>query len=170
MAERNLIIDRQKFSYEGLFNPAELYNVIQSWFFEKAWDWYEELNHEEVTPEGKQIRLVLEPWKSVTDYYKLIIAMKVIMSDLKEVEVEKNGETLRLHHGLVKITFDGIVLSDRNDLWTEKPFYWLITILKEKYFLRHHFDKMEIWVKSDLDDLQQKIKTYLNTFKYTYQK
>jgi len=167
--ERDLIVDHLKFSYEGLFNPAELYNLISSFFFEKGWDWYEKLNQELITPSGKQISIVLEPWKSVSDFYKLIIRVKLNMTDLKEVEVESEGTTLRLHHGSVKITFDAYVLSDRHGIWTSKPLLWLFTILSQKYWFKGHFNKMETWVKSDLDDLYTKIKGYLNTFKYTYQ-
>ncbi len=169
MAERNLVVDHLKFSYEGLFNPAELYNVISSYFYEKGWDWYEKTSQEQVTSTGKQIRLVLEPWKSATDYYKLVIRIKINMTDLKEVEVESNGETLRLHHGMVKIIFDAYVLSDRHGEWTNSPLLWIMTILSQKYLFRKHYEKMETWVKSDLEDLHQKVKNYLNVSKYTYQ-
>ena len=167
--ERYLIIDHLKFSYEGLFNASELYNVISTWFFEKGWDWYEKMNQEQITATGKQIWIELEPWKSSTDYYKLIMHIKINMIDIKEVEVEHNGEALRLNQGNVKITFDGYVLSDRKNKWAQKPLYWFLSIVFEKYFFRNHVEKLETWLKSDVDDLYHKIKNYLNVFKYTYQ-
>lgn len=169
MPERELIVDHLKFSYEGLFNPAELYNVINSWFFEKGWDWYEKMNEEQITPTGKQIYLVLEPWKSSSDFYKITIKIKLIMTDLKEVEVEQEGQTLRLHHGLVRITYDAYVIMDRFGTWTHKPLLWLFTIISQKYFFSDHFKRFQTWVESDLDDLNHKIKSYLNVYKYTYQ-
>ena len=87
MAERTLIVDHLKLSYEGLFNAAELYNLIASWFYEKGWDWYEKVNQEQVTPAGRQILLVLEPWKSSSDFNKLKMAIRVIMSDVKDIEI-----------------------------------------------------------------------------------
>ena len=72
MVERDLVIDHLKFSYEGLFNASELYNLISNWFYDKGWDWYERMNQEQITSAGKQIKLVLEPWKCVSDYYKLV--------------------------------------------------------------------------------------------------
>ena len=168
MAERKLIIDRLKFSYEGLFNVAELYALISSWFYEKGWDWHERVNEELVTSEGKQIRLVLEPWKSVSDFYKLEMHIMVHFINVKDVEIEQDGQVLNLSQGLVRILFDAYVISDRNGQWSEKPVYWLLTVLSQKYFFRSHFEKMEIWLKSDVDDLYQKIKNYLNVFKYTY--
>lgn len=169
MGERKLIIDHLKFSYEGLFNVNELYSVISTWFYEKGWDWYEKMNQEQVTPEGRQIRMILEPWKSVSNFYKLIMHIQILLIDVKEVDVENKGEGLRVNQGVVRITFDAYVMSDRSGLWTSKPFYWFFTILSQKYFFKDHFAKMEAWIKSDVDDLHNKIKNYLNVFKYSYQ-
>jgi len=168
MPERTLVVDHLKFSYEGLFNAAELYNVISTFFFEKGWDWYEKLNQEQITPEGKQVNIVFEPWKNVSDYYKLVTKIVFNLTDLKEVEVEHEGKTIRLNQGMVKITFDGYVIGDRKKKWT-KPFFWFLTVILEKYFFHEHLAKFETWIKSDIDDLLYKIKTYLNVYKYTYQ-
>jgi len=168
MAERTLVVDHLKFSYEGLFNAAEVYNLISSFFFEKGWDWYEKINQEQVTPEGKQIRMVLEPWKSSSDFYKLVISIKLNMADVKDVEVEHENKSLKLNQGKINLTFDGYVVSDRHGVWTDTPFRWFLTIISQKYFFKDHFNKLETWVKSDIDDLHGKIKNYLNVFKYTY--
>ncbi|MBI2662278.1 hypothetical protein HYX11_02355 [Candidatus Woesearchaeota archaeon] len=169
MSERTLVVDHLKLSYEGLFNASELYNIISSWFYEKGWDWYEKMNQELVTPSGKQIRWLFEPWKNISDYYKLVMAIKIHILDVKQVEVEHEGQKIKLDHGVIRITFDGYVVSDRKGKWTNKPFTWFLSIIFEKYFFREHYSKFELWIKSDVDDLHQKIKSYLNVFKYTYQ-
>jgi len=169
MAERTLIIDQLKFGYDGLFNAAELHNLIAGWFFEKGWDWNEKMSEEQITPDGKQVRLVLEPWKSATDYHKLRIQIKLNMIDLKEVEIDHKNEKLRLDHGKVRMILNAYVLSDRNDWYASNPFMWFLSIIAEKYFFRHHFAKLERWLESDVEDLHGKIKSYLNVFKYTYQ-
>jgi hypothetical protein len=168
MGERHLIIDHLKFSYEGLFNVAELYNVISSFFFEKGYDWYEKLNQEQITSEGKQIRIVFEPWKNISNYYKLVISIKLNLIDVKDIEVEKEKELLKINQGLVRITFDGYVVSDRFDEWTNQPFYWFLSVIFEKYFFKDNLAKAETWLKNDVDDLHEKIKNYLNVFKYSY--
>lgn len=169
MGERRLVIDHLKFSYDGLFNVNELYSVISTWFFEKGYDWREHMNQELVTAEGRQIRLILEPWKSVTQFYKLIVNIHLNLIDIKEVEVEHNGKALQLSQGQVRMTIDGYVMSDRSGTWTNKPFYWFLTIIGQKYFFRDHFSRMEAWLKSDVDDMHNKVKNYLNVMKYTYQ-
>lgn len=169
MSDRTIVLDHLKFSYEGLFNASELYALIPEFFYNRNWDWHERVNEEIVTPEGKQIKLVFEPWKNTGDYYKIKVRIKMNLTDIKEVEVKHDGETLRLNQGLVKITFDAFVINDRKDLWTEKPFYWFLTIIFDRYFFKQHFQKYEQWVKHDVDELLYKIKSFLNTYKYSYQ-
>ena len=174
MSERHLIVDHLKFSYEGLFNATEIYNLIVSFFYEKGWDYHEKMNQELITPSGKQITLILLPWKSSSDYYKLQIKLKVHLIDIKDVEVEHQGQNLKINQGLLRMTIDGYVLSDRNNAWSFDPkekksvWYWLFSLLMEKYFFHNHFRKFETWVKSDIDDLLIKLKSYLNTYKYSY--
>lgn len=165
MAERTLVVDHLKLSYEGVFNPDELYNIIASFFFEKGWDWHERMNELQSTPEAKHIRMVFEPWKNISDYYKIAVKIRVIISDARKVELDKD---LNVSKGDIKIIFDGFVIGDRNDEWSDKPFLWFLSIIFEKYFFRNHYKKAETWIKSDMEDLHQKIKTYLNTFKYLY--
>ena len=168
MAERYLVVDRLKFSYEGLFNAAELYNLIASWFYEKGWDWYEKINDEQVTPRGKQITILLEPSKSTSDYYKLQMRIRLHMVDVKDVEVDHEGKVLRLNHGLVRVTFDGYIFADRKDQWSSSPVYWFLSLIFDNYLFKKYFERMDTWIKSDIDDLHDKIKNYLNVFKYSY--
>ncbi len=169
MADRTIVVNHLKFGYEGLFNVAELYELIASWFYEKGWDWYEKMNQEQITPEGKQIRVILEPWKTITDYYKITIRLKLHCVNLRDVEVEKDGKTIRLSQGQVRILIDGYVISDKEGLWTTKPFWWLFSYIIENYLFPSHLNKAKRWIESDAENLHQKIKTYLNVFKYNYQ-
>ncbi len=166
MTERTLVVDQTKLAYEGLFDLAELYRLIDSWFYERGWDKYEHINQEIQTGSGRQIRLVLEPWKCISDYFKLIIRIKANFRDVKEVEIEKDGKKIRLNQGEIKIIFDGYVVSDRQGKWNDKPFWWFLSIIFNKFIFKEQFNRAERWLLSDLDDLHQRIKSFLNIYKY----
>jgi hypothetical protein len=166
MTELYLVVDHLKFSYEGLFDAGELYSVISSWFFEKKYDWYEKLNQEQVTPKGKQIRIILEPWKNVSDYYKLQIRVKLHMHDINDVEVEIDKQKVKLNHGVIRITYDGYLIADRHGRWNNKPFMWFLSLIFDKYFFKDYFRKFKTWVEGDVEDLHEKVKNYLNVHKY----
>lgn len=168
MAERYLVIDRLKLSYEGLFNADELHALISSFFYEKGYDWYEKMNQVIVTPSGKQIRMILEPWKNISDYYKLIVSIKINIVDLINADVQIDNAIIKTNQGTLRIIFDGFVVSDRKNKWSEKPLFWFLSIIFEKYFFKEHYQKAETWIKSDVEDLHAKIKTYLNSFTHAY--
>ena len=168
MVERYLVVDRLKLSYEGLFNLDELHNLISSFFYEKGYDWYEKMNQVIVTPQGRQMHIILEPWKNISDYYKLIVSIKINVADLKEVEVQADKSVIRTGQGSLRMIFDGYVISDRKNKWGEKPLYWFMSMMFEKYFFKEHYQKAETWLKSDVEDLHNKIKSYLNSFTHAY--
>jgi len=168
MSERYIVVDHLKFSYEGLFNLAEFYNIIPTWFYDKGYDWYEKMNQELVTPKGKQIKLVLEPWKNVGDYNTIIMNIKIYLTDVKDVEIQHDKKTLQLNKGLIRITYDAYVVSDRFDRFVGNPLMWFMSVMADKYFYRSFYKRFETWIKSDVDDLHEKIKNYLNVYKYQY--
>lgn len=168
MSERRIIIDQLKFSYEGLFNLDELYTLIVQWFYEKGWDWYEKINQEQVTETGKHVRIILEPWKNISDYQKEQIKIKLLFTDVKEVDVELDGKSIRMHQGLLKIVFDGYLITDRKGWYKNNIFWWWITYLMDTIFMREHYEKGETWVESDVQEIYEKIKTYLNAYNYHY--
>ncbi len=168
MVERYLVIDRLKLTYEGLFNVDELHNLISSFFYEKGYDWYEKMNQVMVTPSGKQMQIILEPWKNISEYYKLIVSIKINIIDLKDAEVRMGNSVLKTNQGTLRMVFDGHVISDRKSKWSQKPLYWFLSILFEKYLFKEHYGKAERWLKNDVEDLHSKIKTYLNSFTHAY--
>jgi len=168
MAETRLVVDQLKMSYEGLFNTTELYALINSWFYDRNWDWYEKMNQEQITPTGKQIRIILEPWKNYSDYYRGLIQVKIYITDLKDVDVELEGQNLRMGQGEVKIIINGYIRTDRKSKWTKQPFYWFLSIIADHYLFKQHFHKLERWIEMDIEDLHGKIKKYLNTFQHKF--
>ncbi|MBR9682911.1 hypothetical protein GOV03_00015 [Candidatus Woesearchaeota archaeon] len=166
MTEKNLIVDHTLLSYEGLFDLAELYRLIESWFYEKGWDKHERMNQEQITAEGKQIRIVLEPFKNITDYFKLIMKIKINFNNVTDVEIEHEGQKKKLQQGEVKMVFDGYILSDRQGRWNDKPLWWFLSIIFHKYIFKGQYTKAELWLKSDVEDVYQRVKSFLNVYRY----
>ncbi len=168
MPEQTFVIDQLKFSYEGLFSISEVFNMVVGFFKERKYDWYEKVNQEQITPYGKQVRYVFEPWKSITDYYKIIVRMKIHFTDVKDVEVEHEGKVLHLQQGLVHIIIDAYVISDAGGAWASKPFYWLLVLLRDNYFHSQYYNKATRWVEKDVELLHKEIKNYFNVFNYSF--
>ena len=91
MAERNYVVEQLGLKYEGLFDLAGLYAIIDDYFKKQGYEKTELENSEYITENGKQITLIIEPYKKISDYAKLMIRIKIIFSDIKEVQVDEIG-------------------------------------------------------------------------------
>ena len=166
MAEREVVVDKLKLTYEGLFSAKELYNLIDQWFRWKGYDKRENKSIEIVKPEGKFIEMELEPWKKVTDYAKNVIKIRIQMFDVKEVEVEKDHTKVKLNQGKVHFVFDGYLETDYESKWEGKPIFYFLRTIFDKYFYKPFTSGFEKGVKEDLMHLHDQIKAFLNLYRF----
>lgn len=167
MAERKIIVDKLRLTYEGLFSVSELFKLVDTYFREKGYDKREKMNFEKVTPTGKFINLEIQPWKKFTDYVKCEVEMRLVMSDLKEVEVEREGVKIKLNQGKVQIVFDGWLTTDYENRWEGKPFFYFLRTIFDKYIYRVYTNKYEHHVIEDVNQIHDRIKGLLNLYRYT---
>jgi len=162
MAERDVVIERYRLTYEGLFNLLDLYTMIDEFFEDKGYDKRERKNIERVTPEGKYIEIQLEPWKKLTDYAKSVIAVRMIFSDIKEVEVEKDGVKVKMNQGKVQFVFDAFLETDYEHRWEMKPMFFFIRTIFDKYIYRSYTISFKNEVANDLNSLIVMCRSFLN--------
>jgi hypothetical protein len=165
-AQRTYLIDKHRFNYEGIFIVQDLYKLIDEYFEEKGYDKCEIKNAEIVRDDGvRYIELVFEPWKKITDYAKVQIWLRVIIEDIKEVEIEKEGIKVNAHQGKVMFTFDVVVDTDYEDKWGTKTIFAVFRIFFDKYFLKKYTQQYYAEAIDDYKMLVYQIKTYLNMHK-----
>lgn len=169
-SERYIVVDRLKFAYEGIFDPAELYNAMVMWFRQARYEWFEPYNQEEVTEQGKQIYIVMSPIKSASEYYRLNVKIQLNMLNLREIEVERDGQKVTLHHGVVRILIDAWVADNRKKSWKSTPVSWFVRFMMTQYFFRDYLGKFKDTLGDDIEQVHHLIKDYLNVYKYTYQR
>ena len=166
MAEKDILVQDQKLQYEGLFDPKELYKLINMFFRDKWYDQRERDNIKTTTPEGEYIELVLEPWKRLTDYAQSEIKIRIIMENLIDKVVEKDGIKVNLKQGKVTIIFDAYLVTDFENRWSGKPVFFLLKSLTDKYI---HGDYTKQWkseIMNDCDHIQTLVKSFLNLYRY----
>ena len=166
MAETRIIVDKMKLRYEGLFNMSEMYNLVDSWLEENNYDKFEKANSEQVTPDGKHIWWQFFPWKKITDYAKQIIKIECAMSNVKEVEIERDGVKVRLNQGEVEFAFTGYLETDYENRWEAKPTYYFLRAIFDKFIYKIYTDKFTGSLVDDVNTLSRLTKSYLNMHKY----
>jgi len=166
MAERRHLIDNLTINYSGLFKASDLYNIIDQWLFDTRYDKRELRNSELLRPEGKYLDLLLLPWKKITDYAKYEIKISIIIKNLTQVEVEKEGKKIKMDKGEVIITLDGYLETDYENVWEAKPVYYFLRTLFDKYVYKLYTSRFEAGLKSDIFHLNRIIKGFFNMGRY----
>jgi len=168
MTERRLVVDHLKLSYEGLFNVQELYLLIDRWVREKGFDKREVRNQEHVKPTGKYIELELQPWKKITDYARHVIKINLVLLHIKDVIVEQEGKRYKMQSGKINITLDGYLDTDYEDRWEQKPFYFFLRTIFDKFVYRTYSADFENLLIENVTQLQQALKSFLNLYRYSF--
>jgi|SRR3989338_5101239 len=168
MAERRLVVDHMKVSYEGLFDLHELYTLINQWLKDKGFDSREQRNQEHVRPGGRFIELELLPWKKITDYARHVVRLNIKILGLKDVVVEEDGKRVTLNKGTVNITLDGYLDMDYEDRWEAKPFYFFIRTLFDKFVYRTYSTQYEELLIENCLQILSTIKAFLNLYQYQF--
>lgn len=166
MVERKIIVDHLTISYKGLFNATEVYKMIDFWFMEKNYTKHELVNYEQVMKTGKEIRTRSEPYKKITDYAKYVLIVEVYGSNIKEVEVEKDGARVRMNQGDIQVLITGTLETDYEHRWESKPVFYLLRGIFDKYVFRAHTYKFETGLVEECNLLAGQIKSYLNLYRY----
>ena len=166
MAERNYVVEQLGLQYKGLFDLSGLYSMIDDYFKKQGYEKTELENSEYVTEKGKQITLIIEPYKKISDYAKLMIRVKIIFSDVIEVQVEKDGKNFDVNKGSVSLNFDGYVETDYEGRLEQKPINFFMRTLFDKFVYKIYTKKFENELGEDVRHLHDNIKSFLNLQKY----
>lgn len=166
MPERKIVVDELHLDYEGIFDAKELLKMIDDFFRERGYDKRELRNVELVKPTGKNIEIILMPWKGITDYAKYEIKIRIFMDNLKEIEVKKDGAKLKLNQGKVRFLFDSFLTTDVEGRWEGKPIFFFIRTMFDKYFFRSYTSKWEEALVEHTKELHTQIKSFLNLHRY----
>lgn len=167
MAERQIIVDHMRLGYEGLFDVTQLYTMINEWFREKGYDKKEKKNLESVTPTGKYIELELEPWKKITDYAKFVIKLRILMKDIKEVEIMRDGIKAKINQGSITIVFDGYLETDYENRWEQKPTFFFLRTLFDKFVFKPYTERFKARLIDEVNQLHTNVKAFLNLYRYS---
>jgi hypothetical protein len=164
MTEREPVVDKYKIKYEGLFSSRELYKLIDVWFEDRGYEKKEMRNVEIVKPEGKYVQIDLEPWKCYTDYAKFVIKIKYMLTDLKEVEIEKDNVKVKLNQGKILLIFDSWVETDYFNRWETKPLFFFLRTVFDKYIYKPYTMGYRSKCREDTMTLITQIKSFLNLY------
>ncbi|MFC1801639.1 hypothetical protein ACFLZB_04200 [Nanoarchaeota archaeon] len=167
MSEKNLIVNNLQFSYKGIFEFGELLKVIYKSVEERGYAKHEKKHEEYVKPDGKEIYLELRPIKKKTEFFTLMVKLRITMSKIKEVDLVVDGYSRTFHQGDINIIFDCWTTTDYEGRWGQKAFYYFVRSLIDKYIYKFQMD--EDYMGEGIADtkyIYNQIRSHLGLYKF----
>lgn len=166
MPEKNLIVNTQSVSFEGIFEPKELLKTISGWCLERSYVPIELMDQEVVHEDARFITVIYEPFKKYTDYIRYMLDVSVAMSNVKEIIVERMGARKKMYTGQVTVDMRAFLHTDYDGRWESRPIYYFFRTIVDKYIYPVYTGRFEADVTRDFYELKGRIQTVLNVNKY----
>lgn len=168
MSEYKYLIDGMRLEYEGYFDLKGLFRQIEQFFQERGYDADETKNFEEVYSTGKQITIEMYPYKKPSDYYKMEVRLFIVFKRVTEEKVELDGVMKNVNKGQIEALFDATLISDFEELWEDRPIFYFIRTLSDKYLRKNKTAMAEALLVQDTKDVIELIKAYLNMNRFGF--
>lgn len=166
MAERQIVVDKERITYEGLFLVKDLIKIFYDWSGDKGYIPIETRHVEVAKEDGKTVEIDFNPFKKVTDFSKNVFQIKLMCTGVTDVVVEQEGQRKKLNQGKVQLIFTCWLETDYEHRWETKPLFYVIRTFFEKYVYGRFVAGYHTAIKNDVKTLQDSYKAYLNLYKY----
>ncbi len=162
--EENIFRD-SKVKYRGIFDVSLLYKKLREWYMREGYDDPKEIKYvEKIKPEGKQIEIAWETDKiEEAGYFKLVQEIKFYVTRLSEIDVERDGQKIKLDKCDIELAFSSKVVANADEKWKEYSFMFK---MYERYIIKYRLEELKIDVYKDTSKIMEEVKNFLNLYKF----
>ena len=139
MVEKKIVIDNITVGYSGLFRVTDFYKAIEAWIEKNNMEKETKKKLHHVLKDGKKIEWLIEIWETPSDYAKRVVRLRALFNNVKDVSV--NGKDM--NNGDALIMIDGILETDIEGKWHQKPTHFFLRALYDKYFNKFYTNRFE---------------------------
>ena len=161
MGEKETII-KEMILYAGLCDFRGCYSFMHDWFKDEGYGVTEDSYTEKVKGDVKEIVVKWTIKKTVSDYYKAEIIVKISVQGMKDVEVEVDGTRKKMNQvDEIKIELKGILEVDHQNKWGKRSTSRFMKDLYHKYIVPERTDEMKGKIKDTIQDFKEEVKAFL---------
>lgn len=150
-----------KLKETGIFDFKEFYEFVYDWLVGEGYKVFERAYKEKISGDSKDLEIVWENDRKVSDYFKFRIKMEWKVFGLKKVEVKKEDKKIMMNSGEIEIKFAGIIMKDYENRWENHPFWKFLRGVYDKYIIRSRVDEYEGKVEEETRELITQCKAFL---------
>ena len=147
MGEIHHLVDHMKLEYKGIFSVRDMFAMFTKWYKESPYEKGGDYTSEYHTSHGKCIEHFYYPWKKQMEYMRHFMKIRILIYDLKKVNVMVNNQKRVLDHGRVIVYLDGFIEYDYENRWAGSPLFNFLRTTYFKFIYRRYtvfYEKMTV--------------------------
>jgi hypothetical protein len=148
--------------YRGPFDLDGLRGEIDGWIDRFDYDMDKVLDEEIVKQDHKQLKLVIEGNKTLSDYADIQLEIILQINDLEEITIETENNVINAQRGEVVVTLNSYVETDTEGKYEGRPLLYFLRYLAEKWFYKSYIDQYEELLGDHRKNLKREINRFLN--------
>ena len=165
MVEKKYVVENKQLLYEGPFSVPELYDAILQWAGEKGMEEEVKVKREFVEEKHKAREWILELWSELQHHIREVLRVRVLMKNVTQERVKLHGKLPTLDKGELMVNFDGILETDWEGKWEQKPIIYFLRFVFERYIYKYSQRKYDNNVAADLQNLHDTINKVLMKYR-----
>lgn len=162
MSEIDYVIREIKVGQEAVFNMAELYEYIKSWFVKHRYVFFEKEYLEFLKEGGKSASIKWQAQKKIDDYVKFHIEARIKFKDIKEVK----GGKANLVKGSISFKFESFLEKDYEDNWEINFISKFMRSIYDKFIIRDKIGRLENELREETYEVFNEVKAFLKLHQY----
>lgn len=161
MAEKQEVA-RERVRFSGIFDYPGAYSFAHSWLYdEKLYGVIEERYNETVKGNARDIFIQWKATRTLSDYFRIELRIKIDITGLSDVEAEIDGEKKKMNRGKIEVDIRGILVRDPYSKWDTTPVSRFFRDVYNKYIIPGKIETMEQRVATVVKDFKDEIKAFL---------
>lgn len=156
-------IDETITRFMGAFNKTALIKTIRDYLTDEGYRVSEPVLKHKVGGDGTDIGVTLVADKKQTHYARFNIRVQLSISDMKDVEIIREGEKTKMQHGRVELKVEGDLELDYKKRFEQNKFMEGLRKFYHDFIIKTEIeDEWQDEVDSVVNGLQDHVREFLN--------
>ncbi len=160
MAEKDKVFSG-KIKQAGIFDFKEFYSFTYDWLSDADYDVKEKTYSEKVVADAKDIDIVWEASRKISDYFKFTLKLQWRILGMKKVKVKRETREVDMNSGVVEIKFSAVLVKDYEHKWEDRPVFKFLRGIYDRYIIKSRISDYEDKLMEELDELIAQCKSFL---------
>ncbi|MFH2028679.1 MAG: hypothetical protein ABIJ08_06050 [Nanoarchaeota archaeon] len=165
MVEKKFCVSDLRINYNGPIDIIDFFKTVEDWIVKKGMHKEIKKKSEHVTEKNKRVEWFIEIWETPADYAKRVVRLQTLFKDIKDVKVNLKGKERSIQSADVLVLLDGILETDLEARWFQKPTYYFWRAIYDKYISKFYTHRFEGKITSDTYELYHHLMNYFNSYR-----